>query len=600
MAFLVVMVSRLMAAEFDPFKDGGATEVPKQTGGSAGGDFDPDKWLAARAKADQREAVAAADQKAAHAANGLDELTALTLKGNAAAAVRLAGMYARGDGVPQDHANKLKWLRKAAELGNAVVQAGIGSMFFRGDGVAKDSAEGVKWYRMAADQGDVFSQWQLGRIFYRGDGVPKDVAEAVKWYRMAADQGDASAQATLGYIFYYGEGVAKDGAEGAKWYQLAANQGDTFSQYTLGWIFSVGDGMPKDIGEAVKWYRKAADQGYDHAQFALGVIFFKGDGIPKDSAEAVKWYRMAAIRGHSGAQGNLGAMYSNGEGVSKDSVEGLAWTNIAAASGEAIYVENRSMGERRLGPQATLAAQQRSKEILKEIEATQKAMSVSLPKTQVPPSDPVADKPKFSGSGTIVSAGGHVLTAAHVIAGAKSVKVLTARGTTTAKVLRIDEANDLAVLKLAEGAYAALPVAASRTVRLGQTVATIGFPNIEIQGFSPKVTRGEISSLNGFGDDPRAWQISVPVQTGNSGGPLLDESGNLVGVVVAKLGLAAAKATGDLPQNVSYAVKSAYALALLEPYLDGGGAERGSSSAKMRFEDMVAKAQQSAVLIMVY
>ena len=93
--------------------------------------------------------------------------------------------------------------------------------------------------------------------------------------------------------------------------------------------------------------------------------------------------------------------------------------------------------------------------------------------------------------------------------------------------------------------------------------------------------------------------ISVPVQTGNSGGPLLDENGNLVGVVVAKLGMAAARATGDLPQNVSYAVKSAYALALLEPYLDSA-VETKPSSEKLRFEDMVAKAQQSAVLILVY
>jgi hypothetical protein len=88
------------------------------------------------------------------------------------------------------------------------------------------------------------------------------------------------------------------------------------------------------------------------------------------------------------------------------------------------------------------------------------------------------------------------------------------------------------------------------------------------------------------------------VQTGNSGGPLLDEYGNLVGVVVPKLGLKAAAATGDLPQSVGYAVKSAYALPLLEPYLDASAPE--PSTQKRSFEDMVAKAQQSVVLILVY
>ena len=123
---------------------------------------------------------------------------------------------------------------------------------------------------------------------------------------------------------------------------------------------------------------------------------------------------------------------------------------------------------------------------------------------------------------------------------------------------------------------------------------------MEIQGFSPKITKGEISSESGIGDDPRAWQISVPVQPGNSGGALLDESGNVVGVVVSKLGLKAAKTTGDIPQNVNYAVKSTYALALLETYFGNDAPAPIEGAAKPSFEDMVEKAQKSVVLILVY
>ena len=96
-------------------------------------------------------------------------------------------------------------------------------------------------------------------------------------------------------------------------------------------------------------------------------------------------------------------------------------------------------------------------------------------------------------------------------------------------------------------------------------MATVGFPNIGLQGFAPKLAKGEIASLSGAGDDARYFQISVPVQPGNSGGALVDERGNVVGVVSAKLSARAALATsGALPGNVNYAVKSSFLLSFLE------------------------------------
>ena len=78
------------------------------------------------------------------------------------------------------------------------------------------------------------------------------------------------------------------------------------------------------------------------------------------------------------------------------------------------------------------------------------------------------------------------------------------------KVPRSDAANDLALLK-ADGRFAPLPIAASRAVTLGGTVATGGFPDIGLQGFAPKLAKGEIASLSGAADDPRYFQISVPL-----------------------------------------------------------------------------------------
>ena len=123
-----------------------------------------------------------------------------------------------------------------------------------------------------------------------------------------------------------------------------------------------------------------AQNGDANAQFRLGFMYATGDGVAKDSAEAVKWFRLSAEQGNAPAQSNLGAMYAEGEGVPKDAIESLAWYNIAAAAGEDSHVFYRDGLERRLGAAATLLAQQRSKQILKEIDEAKRGLSSIAPK----------------------------------------------------------------------------------------------------------------------------------------------------------------------------------------------------------------------------
>jgi S1-C subfamily serine protease len=99
-------------------------------------------------------------------------------------------------------------------------------------------------------------------------------------------------------------------------------------------------------------------------------------------------------------------------------------------------------------------------------------------------------------------------------------------------MVKVDAANDLALLK-AVGAFKPLPIAASSAVKLGGTVAPVDFPDIGLQGFAPKLAKGEIASLAGAAYDPRYFQISLPAQPGNSGGALVDPRGNVVGIVAA-------------------------------------------------------------------
>ena len=165
-----------------------------------------------------------------------------------------------------------------------------------------------------------------------------------------------------------------------------------------------------------------------------------------------------------------------------------------------------------------------------------------------------SDSPTASGTGFFITEDGFLITNEHVVKDANRIRLITSVGSIVAKVVKVDAANDVALLK-AEGKFSPLPIAASRAVRLGNSVATVGFPNIGLQGFAPKFARGEIAALSGAGDDARYFQISVPVQPGNSGGALVDERGNVVGVVSAKLNAKAAfLSSGALPESVNYAV----------------------------------------------
>ena len=439
-----------------------------------------------------------------------------------------------------------------------------------------------------AEKGDAKAQSSLGVCYYNGIGMETNAVKAVKWQRKAAEQGLADAQYALGHYYENGEGVEKDFAEAAKWYRKAAEQGFVEAQFCLGACYAFGKGVTQDAVEAVKWYRKAANQGLAGAQFCLGGCYANGEGVTQDFSEALKWYRKAATQGEDAAQNNLGSMYANGQGVPQDYVEAYKWYNLSAAQGDSEAINNRNGIVRHMTPSQIAEAQRLSR----EFKPRQKSGSDN--------SSTSPDNPTATGTGFFITDDGYLISNYHVVKDAAQVRLLTRTGTIPAKVVQVDEANDLALLK-ADGRFAPLPITSSRTVKLGGTVATIGFPNIGLQGFAPKFARGEIASLSGAADDARYFQISVPVQPGNSGGALVDERGNVIGIVSAKLDASVAlAASGALPENVNYAVKSSFLLGFLESVPEVSAKLKAPVTADRKFEDVVQSAQDAAVLVLVY
>lgn len=167
-------------------------------------------------------------------------------------------------------------------------------------------------------------------------------------------------------------------------------------------------------------------------------------------------------------------------------------------------------------------------------------------------------------TGFFVTDDGYFVTNFHVVEGGNSFAVRDADGGVfEAKFVRADRANDLALLKVEGKRFRGLPIVSSSTVKKGDGVFTIGFPQVLLQGFEAKLTDGLISSFSGIRGEPNTFQISVPVQPGNSGGPLLSRGGAVVGVVVGKLSPLSTIQSGSLPENVNYAIKSNYLLEFL-------------------------------------
>jgi S1-C subfamily serine protease len=207
---------------------------------------------------------------------------------------------------------------------------------------------------------------------------------------------------------------------------------------------------------------------------------------------------------------------------------------------------------------------------------------------------PESNELEVSGSGFFVSADGYFITNDHVVRNARRVKLKVGNDVFPATVVKEDAANDLALLK-ASGQFKALGLSTA-DADLGQAVFTIGFPDIKLQGTQPKYTDGKVSSLAGLRDDPTAYQVSVPVQPGNSGGPLVDTAGNVRGVIVARLDdMAALSAVGSLPQNVNYAIKGSVLRTFLNQSPEVKTLPENTSSTSA-----VELVRQSVAIVLVY
>lgn len=517
--------------------------------------------------------------------------------------------------------------QKAAEEGSSFAQGYLATMFNTGSGVEQNYTKAAYWFRKAAEQGDAAAQHELAKMYYNGEGVKQDYAEAAVWFSKAAEQGLAEAQVLLADMYYRGKGVKQDSAEAITWCRKAVEQGDTLAQEYLRMLYDEN--------------QKAAETGDSGAQYELAERYLSGEGLEKDRHLAEKWLITSLVNDRTN-QRSLDLIEKEfgwhclltDEGICSDLINKTSikhdrnfswyWTfyfikvkwgnnkyfNAAIfRKYDVMNCDNRTLGHKTFQPL------DQDLYVITKSEVTYKD-----DKIEFQPLEPGTYNDRLfnyvcgtTGAGkntdvereTSLGTGwpiqpGYIVTNQHVINGKKRITILSTLGKRSpATVLIEDKINDLAVLQVAhpDKLPPALPIAKA-PAKTGSKVFTIGYPHPDVMGAKPKLTDGIVNAVTGYMDDPRILQISVPVQSGNSGGPLLNMNGEVIGIVTAKL--SAVKMfnwTGDLPQNVNYAVKASYIKALINSVEEKSMAIKALPAKRGDLESLSTRIQNSVFLV---
>jgi TPR repeat protein len=547
------------------------------------------------------------------------------------AEAEVSHLYRSGCGVERDPDRALYFAKKSYEKNKIAGFESLSIIYLTGCGVDKDEGKALTLALESLKRGSPSAAAAMAGVYANKE----DWNNAFKYAEVGSKENDNHAIALLGIFYDLGLGTKQDHEKAEKKLNIASEKGNSLAKFYIATKkFNKGDKkgayqlivdsaeeknsnalallgayyhqglspVKKDFKKAFSLYQEAADLGSNNGKVNLAELYMAGMGTHKNSQRGFELFQEVAKDGDANGFIGLGKCYLKGEGTVKNEAEALVQYYLANAYGGENIKEIIGFLEGRLSPQSIVLCQQKAEQIfLKQKYEREEGLKRGSASNAPESGDPSRKLPEPAGSGILISNDGLIITAYHVIENAKGVAVKTSKGAFNVRVLAADKPNDLVLLQIkdSKGEFTAAPLAPSAKVKLGQTVFTLGFPNSALQGFNVKMTKGEISSTSGIQDDPRQFQISVPVQPGNSGGALFDEHGNVVGIVVAKLNEKVAKKfTGDSPQNVNYAVKSSYVFPLVEQ-TDSKPLTQREQTPPSKLEDIVDRIKDACVMVLV-
>ncbi len=460
----------------------------------------------------------------------------------------------------RDPRHAFELLHKIRERGDGETCYLLARCYYLGQGVAKDDKKQLEHLRLGQAKKNNRCISSLAWAYQWGAlGLKADEDMAMSLYLRAARLGNERCYDSAGRILLN----KKDHSYFLKVIQEAEKADAPECHFWLGYLHHYGrDGVVQDHAKAVALYERSAAEGNNLAKAYLAVLIVDGLGAPKDAPRAINLLKEASIAGISFAQFSYAYYLERGVGTAQDASMAYFWSNLAASSGDnEEFAKQRDELARKIGTSETLRVQALCREWLSSRKNNSKGSE-----------NPDLDAPAGgSGSGVIYSGEGYVLTNHHVIAGCTQYKVVTARGDEiSATLVASDEKLDVAVLKLSSRYrpkdFPTPPrIVSSRKVRSGEKVFTVGHPLGDLLSSEAKYNDGTISAMSGMGDDKHIMQISVPIHPGNSGGPLANSSGEIVGLIVSTVnGSALLREENILAQNINFAIKSDPILAFLD------------------------------------
>ncbi len=460
----------------------------------------------------------------------------------------------------------------APGLAAAVTALREGERLLRGPAASRDPVAACHRFEEAAREALPQAWLRLGQCYAQGHGRASDKALAAGLYRKAAEAGMAAAQTAWALALQRGDGTERDEAAALSWFGRAAQAGDANAALALARAYEIGTGTSRDRGLAAKWMQHAADQRNPAAQLALAHWYLVGDLVERSPLLGYAWSQIAFESSMRLGDPAAAAHLMQRAGL------------VRAQSAMQLVADDLLEGQRLARQWQPGSIALRAADAARSAAPTAQGSAPGAPATTAP--RPAAG----TGSGFFVSREGHLVTNEHVVRDCREVRIAADR---PVRVLAIDRAADLALLKAAPVERAAV-LRADKPARQGEDVLIYGFPLHGVLSSSGQVGAGMITALSGLRDNPLQLQIDVPVQAGNSGGPLIDSRGEVIGVVVSKLNaLKVAQVTGDIPQNVNFAVRSD----LCRPLLAGQSLpRRGDSNSR---DGAIDRAKAATVQILI-